>query len=324
MPDAKQPLAFGTAKGFLLCSGAQKAGRQMENWDEIRTALHVAKCGTVSGAAQIMGVHHATVIRHIDALEQRLGAKLFQRHARGYTPTEAGRDLLAVAQTTHDQFAQLTSRIKGQGVEISGELVITSLIELSQFLTPALSDFQAAHPNVTVRFLTGGRIFRLEYGEAHLAIRAVRPGTRPEQPDNVVQPFTRISMQLVGSKDYFSRYGMPKSDADLPKHRFVALDPTTARAPFNQWLGEIAPPDRVMFRVEETAAMRDAILAGAGMGFMPRYLVAQNENLQEATPARPHWATDFLLITHVDLHRTPKVQAALSFLKSKVKEWDLS
>ncbi len=64
------------------------------NWDEIRTAYHVARLGTVSGAAEALGVHHATVIRHIDALEARIGVKLFQRHARGYTPTEAGEDLL--------------------------------------------------------------------------------------------------------------------------------------------------------------------------------------------------------------------------------------
>ena len=87
----------------------------MENWDEIRTAFQVARLGTVSGAAEVLGVHHATVIRHIDALEKRLGVKLFQRHARGYTPTESGRDLLAVAQTTEEQFAHLVSRIKGQG-----------------------------------------------------------------------------------------------------------------------------------------------------------------------------------------------------------------
>ena len=55
----------------------------MDSWDEIRTAFHVARMGTVSGAADVLGVHHATVIRHIDALEGRLGAKLFQRHARG-------------------------------------------------------------------------------------------------------------------------------------------------------------------------------------------------------------------------------------------------
>jgi DNA-binding transcriptional LysR family regulator len=63
----------------------------MDNWDEIRTAYQVARMGTVSGAAEVLGVHHATVIRHIDALEAALGAKLFQRHARGYTATEAGR-----------------------------------------------------------------------------------------------------------------------------------------------------------------------------------------------------------------------------------------
>ena len=66
----------------------------MDNWDEVRTAYQVARMGTVSGAADVLGVHHATVIRHIDALEIRLGAKLFQRHARGYTATEAGTDLL--------------------------------------------------------------------------------------------------------------------------------------------------------------------------------------------------------------------------------------
>ena len=78
----------------------------MDNWDEVKTALHVARIGTVSGAAEVLGVHHATVIRHIDALEERLGVKLFQRHPRGYTATEAGEDLCRVAQTAQDQFAQ--------------------------------------------------------------------------------------------------------------------------------------------------------------------------------------------------------------------------
>ena len=50
---------------------------RLENWDEIRTAFQVARLGTVSGAADVLGVHHATVIRHIDALEKRLGVRLF-------------------------------------------------------------------------------------------------------------------------------------------------------------------------------------------------------------------------------------------------------
>ena len=111
----------------------------IDTWDEIRTAYQVARLGTVSGAAEVLGVHHATVIRHIDALEKRLGTRLFQRHARGYTPTEAGQDLLSVAQMTNEHFAQLASRIKGFGETVAGELVVTSIAGVSELLVPALA-----------------------------------------------------------------------------------------------------------------------------------------------------------------------------------------
>ena len=46
----------------------------MDRWNEVRTAFAVARLGTVSAAAQELGLHRATVIRHIDALEESLGA----------------------------------------------------------------------------------------------------------------------------------------------------------------------------------------------------------------------------------------------------------
>ena len=293
----------------------------VENWDEIRTALYVAKLGTVSGAADAMGVHHATVIRHIVALEKRLGAKLFQRHSRGYTPTESGRDLLDVAQTTQEQFAQLTSRIKGQGDTIAGELVVTSLEELAPQMSPVLTDFQAEHPDLVIRYLTGGRIFKLEYGEAHIAIRAARYGTRPEQPDNVVQPFMKMSLRLMAAPSYISRYGLPKDDADLVNHHFVGLAEGTPRAPFNEWLAEVVPANRIHYRVEGSAAYRHAILAGAGIGLVVTEDADADPSLVEVTEQRPHWSTELFLVTHVDLHRTNKVQAFLTYLKNRAKSW---
>ena len=205
----------------------------MDNWDEIRTAFQVARRGTVSGAAEQLGVHHATVIRHIDALEQRLGVKLFQRHARGYTATEAGQDLLQVAQATDDQFTQLAGRIKGQGEGVTGDLVVTSIGMASPILTPILVDFQLENPEVRVRYRTGDRLFRLEYGEAHVAIRA---GTMPEEPDNVVQPFIQQQMAMVASDVYVARHGLPKDEADLQNHFFVTHDSDPSRTPFSQWL----------------------------------------------------------------------------------------
>jgi DNA-binding transcriptional LysR family regulator len=289
----------------------------MDNWDEIRTAYQVARAGTVSGAAEALGVHHATVIRHIDAIEERLGVKLFQRHPRGYTATEAGMDLLQVAQATDDQFTQLAGRIKGQGAGVSGDLVVTSLGAMSSFLTPALVSFQDANPDIRVRFLTGERLFRLEYGEAHVAIRA---GTMPDQPDNVVQPFVDMQVRLVASDSYIARHGMPKDESEFAQHWFVSHDSADSRAPFHQWLRSVVDEDRILFRATDNRNLTDAVKAGAGIGFVSDFNMAMQDTLHEVIPSRPEWSAPIWLVTHVDLHRTAKVQAFLTHLKAMVHD----
>lgn len=291
----------------------------MENWDEIKTAFQVARLGTVSGAADVLGVHHATVIRHIDALEGRLGVKLFQRHARGYTATEAGQDLLRVAQATDDQFSQLAGRIKGLGDEVSGDLVITSLISLAPRMVPLLAQFQDAYPDVVVRYLTGERLFRLEYGEAHVAIRA---GTVPDQPDNVVQTFHHQHMGLYAARTYLRKHGTPKSAKDLVSHRFVGHDSDDSRAPFNRWLRANVPAEAITFRSTDTRALEVAIKAGAGIGFAAVLEAQRDDDLIEVIPRQDDWSVPLWIVTHVDLHRTTKVQTFLSFLKEQSKAWD--
>lgn len=293
----------------------------MTNWDEIRTAFQVARLGTVSGAAEVLGVHHATVIRHIDALEARMGAKLFQRHARGYTPTEAGQDLARVAQTTDEQFQQLAGRIKGRGEGVAGELLVTSLINFSPLLVGALQSFRMAYPEVVVRYLTGARLFRLEYGEAHVALRA---GAAPQEPDNVVQPFARQAVALYGAKSYIEAHGKPASEAELAQHEFVGYDDPEARAPFQIWMRKHVPLDRFVFRAEDNRVQQEAVQAGAGLGFMPVLEAQRDPNLVQVLPPREEWSSPLWLVTHVDLHRTPKVQAFLRHLKEYASERDLT
>lgn len=284
----------------------------MDNWDEIRTAYQVARNGTVSGAAEALGVHHATVIRHIDALEGRLGVKLFHRHARGYTATEAGADLLQVAQTTDDQFTQLAGRIKGQGEGVKGELIVTSLDFLSPFMTPVLLSFQDQHPSTTIRYLTGERLFRLEYGEAHVAVRA---GQKPAQPDNVVQDYFQMPIRLAASDTYIARKGMPSDEADLKNHEFIGADDADSRAPHNIWMREHVSGDQQRFRTTTNRTVWDAVIAGAGLGFVTDVDMQARADLHEVIPTKDEWKIQLWLVTHVDLHRTAKVQACLTHLK---------
>ena len=283
----------------------------LDAWDEVRTAYHVARVGTVSGAAEALGVHHATVIRHIDALEGRLGTKLFQRHARGYTATEAGLDLLQVAKATDDQFTQLAGRIKGRGEEVTGELIITSIPSLSPSLSATLARYSRANPQVTLRFMTDERLFRLEYGEAHVAIRA---GKRPDQPDNVVQKFFELPHTLFATRDYVEEVG-ELDFSDVAQHRFVAEDDRDSRAPFYRWLQDMVPERAITYRASAQRSVVDAIRAGAGIGFLPVAVGERQPDLVQMMPAREEWAATVWLVTHVDLHRTAKVQSILNHLK---------
>ena len=275
----------------------------MDNWDEVKTALHVARVGTVSGAAEVLGVHHATVIRHIDALEERLGVKLFQRHPRGYTATEAGEDLCRVAQTAQEQFAQFASRARGQGDSVSGELVVTTLSLLTPKLNPMFSSFLDTYPDINLRILSDERVFKLEYGEAHLAIRL---GKMPDEPDNIVIPLGRFRNAIYGSPAYFAVHGKPQSAEDLAHHEFVMQIGDSVRAPFARWLHDLPTPPREVMQTTSMTAHDLAIQSGVGLGFVSQAR-AVGLGLELAMAEQPEWGDDIWLVTHMDLQKMTKV-----------------
>lgn len=287
--------------------------RRIETWDEVRTAWMVARAGTVSGAAEALGVHHATVIRHIDALEARLGVKLFQRHARGYTPTEAGAALAQAGQATDERFAHLAARLGGLSAAIEGDLMVTTLPELAPLVLPALGTLRAAHPALRLILRVETRILRLEYGEAHVAIRA---GARPDEPDAVVQPLTGLPAALYAHPDYLARHPAPQSDADLAGHHLIGPEDPDSRAPFHRWLARNVPAQAVVLRSDSPAALGAAVRAGLGLGFVMVPLAPPD--LVQVLPPRPEWEVPLWLVSHVDLHRSAKVQAALGALKAGV------
>ena len=288
----------------------------MDNWDEVKTALYVARLGTVSGAAEVLGVHHATVIRHIDALEERLGVKLFQRHPRGYSATEAGKDLYRVAQTAQEQFTQFASRARGLGDSVSGELVVTTLSVLTPKLNPMFASFLGAYPDINLRILSDERVFKLEYGEAHLAIRL---GKMPDDPDNIVIPLGRFRNAIYGSPEYFAANGKPQSEEDLARHMFVMQIGDSVRAPFARWLHGLPTPPREVMQTTSITAHDLAIQSGVGLGFLSQARAAEL-GLELAIAEQAEWGDDIWLVTHMDLHKMTKLQAMIQHIRKWAKE----
>jgi DNA-binding transcriptional LysR family regulator len=287
----------------------------IENWNEIRTAWMVARHGSLTAAAIAMGVHHATVLRQVASLEDRLGVRLFQRHSRGYTPTDAGRTLLQVASATAEQFDLLPQRLSNPDTAISGRLIITTLPELAVGLTPLIAAFHREHPQTRIELLADSRRLRLEYGEAHISIRA---GPAPSEPDNIVRPIGNASMTLFAHADYIARFGKPARREDIDGHRYISLlhaDPRNAPV---SWIDRTVPQDQIVFRGGDATAMRAAALAGMGIVPLVTWRLALERDLVALFPPPDDWIGSLWLVTHRDNHRTPKVRAIHKFIMDAV------
>ena len=282
-------------------------------WAEIGSAREVVRLGTVSGAANALGLHRATVTRHIDTLEAKLGGKLFLRHARGYQPTELGRELLHIADTAFDQLEHLSLRAQSTTASLSGVLTVATVDVLTAKIMPYLARFAVSHPDVTLHLSTSQSLARLEYGEAHIAIRV---GPKPDDPENVVIPFVSERFGLYGAKTYIERYGQPAEIDDLIGHRFVTVTGAASRAPFRQWLADLIKDPKIAFEATQVTTMHAAILQGIGLGFCMDVAARQSPDLVEIVPPCPAWEIPIWIVTHVDLHRSPKVQALLKEIRS--------
>lgn len=286
----------------------------MEHWAELRTALMVARLGTVKAASEALGVHRATVNRHVDTLEAAFGAPLFQRHARGYTLTEAGQDLLEVAGRAEEMFADLAGRRRGRAGQFSGALVVTALSGTAPLIVPALAAFHRAYPETQLEFIATEQLARLEHGEAHVAIRA---GSKPQDADYVVQPFHQIRFRLYASREYLERHGHPAEDR-LDGHWFIGSVDRLWGPPFAPWMEKNVPAARLSLRTTDAQVISSAVRAGLGLGFVADHDPAITTDLVEVLPHREDWSAPLWLVTHVDLHRTVKVQEFLRRLKEVV------
>ncbi|MEO1537792.1 MAG: LysR family transcriptional regulator [Pseudomonadota bacterium] len=287
----------------------------MNTWTEIHSAFCVAKEGTVSKAAEVLGVHRATVNRHIETLENQLGVRLFIRHRRGYHLTEAGEEFFRVAGRAHDILDDFAGRVRVQSAELSGEVIVTTLFPISNVLMPAFSAFRQEHPKTRISLLADVALLKLEYAEAHIALRV---GHKPENEDYVVQPYCRLRFGLFAHKSYVERKGTPSGLDDIAHHDFVGNPRKQSSAPFEAWLADNVRPERIVFQTADALVLEQAIKGGLGIGFLPITRPEAPADHVQIGPSLDEWTVHVWLVTHVNLHRTEKVQAMLSCLKAVV------
>lgn len=149
---------------------------QLESLDVFRT---VARCGSVTTAARMLGFTQSAVSRQIAVLEAQTGARLFDRLPRGVALTDEGRCLLPHAEAVLDRLATARTdldALRGLG---GGRLRVGAFPTAVGALVPrALASFRAAHPEVGLSLVEGRTpqlLDRLRAGDADVAVVSAAP-----------------------------------------------------------------------------------------------------------------------------------------------------
>ena len=121
------------------------ANLTLGNWDDVRLFLAVARAGSMVGAARLARADQSTISRRMAVLQEKLGAKLFERHSRGMGLTETGRLVLSFAQAMEQCTIDIERTVSGVDREMRGTVTITSTEGLGAYwLAPKLIGFQRA------------------------------------------------------------------------------------------------------------------------------------------------------------------------------------
>ncbi len=268
------------------------------DWDDLRTALHLARGGSVRKAARALGVSHSTILRRVESLEAASGVRLFERTAEGLELTAAGQDVFDTAREVDELVTGLERRVAGRDLRPSGPVRVTLPDPFLPLLLPDLRTIAATHPEIELTLAVATGFADLAHREADIAVRiAAEP-----PPELVGRRLASAAVGIYGSARYLAR----RRTADLEALDWVGWDEGSSMA-FARWMAANVPRARVVLRLTHAWAIRDAVDAGVGVAILPCALGGLYERwrrvrrVDEATT--PIW-----ILTHRDLRTTARVR----------------
>ncbi|MCP5010656.1 MAG: LysR family transcriptional regulator, partial [Aestuariibacter sp.] len=120
------------------------------NWDHLRYFSLVAEQGSVSRAAQVAGVSHATVLRAVARLEKELQLRLFDHARTGYRLTQDGEDVFENVRNIGEEVKAIRQKAKGRDSQLHGQISAVLPEPGMIDLLPAVADFLSSHGEVLI------------------------------------------------------------------------------------------------------------------------------------------------------------------------------
>jgi molybdate transport repressor ModE-like protein len=282
----------------------------MIDWDDVRYFLAVARAGSVRAAAMQLGVNHSTVLRRIAQLDEHLGAHLFEKLPTGHRLTEAGEQVLELANQMEASSHQLETRVFGRDQSVRGLLRVTLAPTVAtHLLMPDFADFARLYPDIEMEILSSGELANLTNREADVAIRVVYDReTLPLNLHGLKGP------ELFGGI-YMSREWRAASQTGAPPDPLRWIVISSHGVP--DWAREF-PAMGVPFRVTDGEAQIVAARLGLGMTVLPCFVGDADPRLARVPGTGLHLHGTVWLLTQGETRKTKRVRLFTEFISRRL------
>lgn len=240
----------------------------MDRLFAMRAFLRVAEAGSFSAAARQLGVQQPAVSRTIVQLEAHLGVRLLVRSTRRLSLTEPGRRYLEAARLAVEAVDSADEAAMGEAALAAGRVRLAASVAFARrHIVPRLGRLFARHPALDVELVLSDRYIDLIEEGIDVAIRI---GSLKDA-GLVARRVGMLARATVATPAYWDRKGRPAHPADLAGHDCLLF---TGLATGESWHyrgpeGPIAVRVSGRFRTSVSDAMREAVLAGLGVGLTP-------------------------------------------------------
>lgn len=281
------------------------------DWNLIRAFLAVVENGSLTGAARVLAASQPTLSRQIDELEQRVGAALFERVARGLRLTQAGESLVEPARGMQKAAQALSLTALGQTQQLAGTVRLTASEMTSAYLLPGiLAGLRQSQPEIQIELVASNRIENLLERQADIAIRHARPG----QSGLIARRIGVLGMGAYAHADYLARVG-GKVDLKRPQdYDWIGYDSADMLMRGFRKAGIPVNREFFSFRCDNHIVDWQAALAGVGIGFAPSATAKRWPEMRSVLPKKMVGTMPVWLTVHRELRGSLRIQRVFDAL----------
>ncbi|MFT6640394.1 MAG: DNA-binding transcriptional LysR family regulator [Flavobacteriaceae bacterium] len=281
------------------------------DWNRVRAFLITAEEGSLTAAARVMGTTQPTLGRQVSALEDELGAVLFDRVGGKLVLTDNGKILLEHVRVMGEAAGHVSRLADGQSSDVRGKISISaSEVYCAFVLPPIIERLRAQEPGISIEIVADNKPSDLNRREADIALR----NFRPIEEDLIARKVRDDLAYLYATPNYLTSIGNPSTLAEFGNASFISF---TEPALIMDWLnraGLTLTSESFPIVTENYLVHWEFVKRGLGIGIMPEARGDQESQVVRACPMLAPFEFPVWLVSHRELKTSRRVRIVFDLL----------